>query len=281
MTEGIPDNPGSLDWQENKPEKIEGNESQEKSPDNSPEKENNKIETSPENLSAEFAIANQEIIELQAQYGKANRELAAMMDNLNIDNVLTNKTEIYAKEREAFDLKNKIDGTEQSVRDIRLRIYGENSERTLTPLTAAEIAEASSRMEDFAKKEPDLQREGQAETIKVEQMMKDFEATHHLELLHAITELEPNLHALMKKGEAATEEYKESMFALMLPESIEAYKIRSAAKADLGKIDLCIRSMQTEMKIPDETVKELRVKYKLLSYAVGMVDGAGKIDHTR
>ncbi|MCX6752766.1 MAG: hypothetical protein NTW62_00250 [Candidatus Nomurabacteria bacterium] len=63
-------------------------------------------------------------------------------------------------------------------------------------------------------------------------------------------------------------------------EDIEKYQIRIAAKNDLIPIVALLNALKDKTNIPDSEYNKLKEGYKILSRAVGMVNG-GKIDHTR
>jgi len=121
-------------------------------------------------------------------------------------------------------------------------------------------AKGDEMLADYLAKNPDVVispedlREAGPEISQFENLITQFESTHDLEALHAITDLTP--------AEAPNQ------------------SIREPARIDLNPIVALFNTLKEETNISKERLDELKAKYKILSRAVGMINN-NKVDHTR
>lgn len=90
---------------------------------------------------------------------------------------------------------------------------------------------------------------------ELEGVIAQFEIDHPLAQLHAIT--------------------------VMSPEMIELHPVREPARIALIPITERLTELRNETNISEDTYEQLRMKYKILSRAVGMVQNDGKVFHDR
>lgn len=120
--------------------------------------------------------------------------------------------------------------------------------------------EETQKLKDWLEIYPDeeipmeMRRNYEKEKAEIEILFNEFEKVHSLESLNFI--INPT------------------------PEDAENYKIRTAAKNDLIPIVTLLNALKRETNISEPEHDKLNAKYRILSRAVGMVNG-GKIDHTR
>ena len=97
-------------------------------------------------------------------------------------------------------------------------------------------------------------REAGPEIEQLENMIASFESRHSLEKLHSIINL--------------------------APEEASHHPIREPARLALIPIVAILNALKTETNIPTERYERLKLKYKKLSRAVGMIN-SNKVDHNR
>lgn len=90
--------------------------------------------------------------------------------------------------------------------------------------------------------------------IQFETLVTSFESKHSLSELHAIVDLSPD--------------------------DSPHHPVREPAQKDLLVMEKVLSVLKKETNISEETYKELKEKYKVLSRAVGMIHN-GVVDHTR
>ena len=146
--------------------------------------------------------------------------------------------------------------------------------------------EQQAEMDAWVKKHPyediplEMRRDHQPEKAKFEDLLAEFAASNSLESLSAIGMITPELCTVFEKDRGMTAEQIETALAKLTPEEAEQYRIRAKAKAELVPIVTLLNKLHDETDIAKPDHDQLKVQYKILSRAVGMINGF-EIDHAR
>jgi hypothetical protein len=132
----------------------------------------------------------------------------------------------------------------------------ENPEKHNEEFNAEQQAIIDEQMAKYATEEipPEKRRECGPEVEELERMFDDFEKTHDLEVLSAITDI-------------------------TTLEEAQAHPIWMPAQRALHPIYAKFSVLKEETNISDEKHAELKARWKRISQAVGMIN-EGKLDHS-
>ena len=162
--------------------------------------------------------------------------------------------------------------------------HGETPENTAIhkPATPEEMAMLECFLNDHpeAGTRKETRRDCEKEKGELEQLLNKFEKDHSLEKLNAILDVSPELFYLLANDlKLSAEEFK-STLANLTPEDTEKYWTRAPARQDLKPIVTLLGTLEKETNISEPDFNKLKLTYKILSQAVGMINN-NKVDHTR
>ena len=120
-------------------------------------------------------------------------------------------------------------------------------------------------------------RDHRAETAELEIMLTEFETTHSLERLSAVTELTPDLYRIFRyaPNNQSPEEITLAKSKLS-PEDLEKYEIRAAARNDIVPIVDLLNILHRETDFPDSEYIRLKAAQQKLIRAIGRIVGDDK-----
>ncbi len=117
------------------------------------------------------------------------------------------------------------------------------------------------------------------EKHELEALFTEFEKVHSLENLNSIINLTPELNMLFAIDRDMSTDQIEFEIENLSPDDARIYKIRAPAKKDLKPITILLNTLKNKTNITKPEHDRLFAAYKILSRAVGMINGY-KIDHT-
>lgn len=137
----------------------------------------------------------------------------------------------------------------------------EDSQKKETPLTPEQLALVQMYQDEIAR-EAAIPKVGGEEceqkVTELDDLLRAFEATHPIQELYAVTELDGKDAALHP----------------------EKYLVRTTAKRDLIPIAAALKFLKERTTLPSERYEELQARYRYFSRAVGVINN-GKVDHAR
>jgi|GEM_PF-1929075 len=189
-----------------------------------------------------------------------------------------------------MSMENNFGPVAKSEEETQEPVVAPVEKKKYTPLTPEEEERAEFEMARQTKNEIIIgnrafrelkeEREYKKGQEEFDALFAQFEKTHSLEALHAITELTPELIGVFDLDTATQFEQIAEALEKLSPEDAEKYKIRATARNDLAPIYAALKTLKETTKISETEYEELKTASKTLSRAVGMIN-RGKIDHTR
>jgi hypothetical protein len=141
-------------------------------------------------------------------------------------------------------------------------------------------------MEDFEKQKMGIGLDLEKSRYKYEKTKDDFnvlveafQKRHSLKTLHSIVGFSPELLAVFDMDVVKDFEKISVVIEDLPPEEKEKYRARTAARSDLAGVFKTLQFLQENTDIAEEEYQELKEIFRILSRAVGMING-NRINHT-